>query len=58
MDKQHLQQCEDAPETSSMNGYAPKKYSAREHAVLSLKIFLGTGGLLGFLWVVNLLKVH
>ena len=53
-----LQQCDDAPDASSTNDYAPKTYSVREHAVMGLKIFGIIGLLFGFLWIVNLLKVQ
>ena len=58
MPRPQSQQSDDAPDASSMNDYAPKKYSVREHAVMGFKIFLIIGVLFGFLWVVNLLKVQ
>jgi hypothetical protein len=58
MARPQAQQCDDAPDASLMNDYAPKKYSVREHAVMGLKIFLIIGVLFGFLWVVNLLKAE
>jgi hypothetical protein len=58
MAKRHAQQCDDSPDACSMNDYAPKKYSVREHALMGLKIFTIIGVLFGFLWVVNLLKVQ
>jgi len=58
MARPQAQQCDDAPDTSLMNDYAPKKYSVREHAVMGLKIFLIIGVLFAFLWVVNLLKAE
>jgi hypothetical protein len=58
MPKPQLQQCDDAPGTSSTNDFAPKKYPVREHAVMGLKIFLIIGLLFAFLWVVNLLNAQ
>lgn len=58
MPKPQQQKCDDAPDASSTNDYAPKTYSVREHAVMGLKIFGIIGLLFGFLWIVNLLKVQ
>ena len=58
MARPQQQQFDDTPDASSMNDYAPKKYSVREHAVMGFKIFVIIGVLFGFLWLVNLLKVQ
>ena len=58
MPKPQQQNCDDAPDASSTNDYAPKTYSVREHAVMGLKIFGIVGLLFGFLWIASLLKVQ
>ncbi len=58
MPKAQLQKSDNAPDASSTNDYTPKKCSARENAVMTLKILAGFGVFFGFLWIVTLLKAQ
>ncbi len=51
--KPQLKKNDDPPPTSFTDDYAPKKYSAREHMMMGLKIFVTLGILLGLLWLVD-----
>jgi hypothetical protein len=56
MAKPQLKANGDVPCISSTDNYAPKKYSAREHALMGFKIFLVVGFLFGLLWWVDTLQ--
>lgn len=47
---------DDLPAAPARDDYAPKKYSAREHALMGAKILLVVGLLFGLLWLVDALK--
>ena len=53
MSKPKLNRTEDLPATPSADNYAPREYSAREHAAIGAKIILVVGLLFGFLWLVD-----
>ena len=55
MPKPQLKRTADVLGACPTDDYAPKKYSAREHAAMGLKIFLIVGVLFGLLWLVNAL---
>ena len=54
--KPQLKRTDDIPGVCPTDDYAPKKYSAREHAAIGLKIFLTVGLLFGLLWLIDALK--
>ncbi len=56
MARPHLKRTDDVPGVDTTDDYAPKKYSAREHAAMGLKIFLIVGLFFGLLWLVDALK--
>lgn len=56
MPKPQLKRIDDVPGVCPKDDYAPKQYSAREHAATGLKIFLVVGFLFGLLWLVDALK--
>ncbi len=56
MPEPQLKRTDDAPGVPPTDDYAPKTYSAREHAAMGLKIFLVVGALFGLLWLVDALK--
>ncbi len=56
MPKPQLKRTDDVPALAPTDDYAPKKYSAREHAAMGLKIFLIVSVLFGLLWLVDALK--
>lgn len=51
-----MNRTDDRPAAPTTNDYAPKQYSAREHALMGAKILLVVGLLLGLLWLVDALK--
>jgi hypothetical protein len=58
MPKPHLKKNDDVAGVGPTDDYAAKKYSAREHAAMGLKIFLIVGLLFGLLWLVDALKAQ
>ncbi len=56
MPKPQLKRTDDVPDVSSTDAYAPRQYSAREHAAMGLKVFLIVGLLFGLLWLVDALN--
>lgn len=39
---------------TDLREYAPRKYSARETVVMTIKLFVVIGGVLGLLWAADL----
>ncbi len=55
MVKTQLKRTEDPPAIAASDKYAPKQYSAAEHAAMGAKIVLVVGLLFGLLWLLDVM---
>ncbi len=53
MAKPQLKRTDDPEPMPSSDEYAPKKYSARQHAAMGTKVILVFGLLFGLLWLLD-----
>ncbi len=53
MAKPQMKRTEDLPDVPTNEDYAPRTYTAREHAVMGVKVVLFVGLLLGLLWLLD-----
>jgi hypothetical protein len=53
MAKPQLKRTDNPEAVASLDDYAPKKYSAREHVAMGAKVFLVLGLLFGLLWLLG-----